>query len=634
PNEFKDRLKSKANINWVLDERSAAYPWELLQEKSADAKPLCIGGGMIRQLMTNSFREDKQRGATELALIVGDPLLNGFAGQLDGARDEALKVQSLFAQHEFPTITLVNTNYHQVTNAMYGNDFKVMHLASHGVYDPADPSRSGMVVGDSVFLTTSDFRQLGVTPELVFINCCHLGRHVPPGSELATGRFRLAANIGTGLIESGVKAVIAAGWAVNDLAAHDFATVFYNKMFSGYNFGDAVSAARAYLYEKHPHNNTWGAYQCYGDPFYKLVNRTIAQKAVAPDYAIEEEALVDLNNLRNSLDTRSVTSVEALEKLELIMSSANNAGLKSASIAELRSAILLEVGEYQEALFAYNAMFAENAATFSVAALERLCNLRSKSCVAVYRTDGFSQFFINEMKDVFRQLDQLVTFGKTPERLSIIGSSYKRLALMSEAKDKLANYRKSEASYLEAYFLKAQPYSLNNWVVMKVILDLVDPSSSVPERLIKAEQTAVEKLERAYNNTEYREIEDKINQIRKTLSHHRKTLPELIEMISAARVSLRPSFGSMDYWDLIQEIAFDISLIFLGAIPSIPEMWDKIYGSFADIWKRAGSKGKMMSEVENLEILSDMLSLSVSERITDLKEDVDELKLKLELLVR
>ncbi len=164
-----------------------------------------------------------------------------------------------------------------------------------------------MVIGNDVFLTTADIEQMSTVPELVFVNCCHLGKENASHEKYYRDRYKLAANIGTQLIEIGVKAVIAAGWAVNDDAASDFATIFYSRMFAGYNFGDAVREARSFIYEKYRlSNNTWGAYQCYGDPFYKLINRSTAKKDNAPTYVMKEEVVIDLNNLMNDLDTRNI----------------------------------------------------------------------------------------------------------------------------------------------------------------------------------------------------------------------------------------------------------------------------------------------------------------------------------------
>ena len=49
---------------------------------------------------------------------------------------------------------------------------------------------------------------------------------------------RLAASISEELIRIGVRAVVAAGWAVDDQAARLFATEFYNEMLSGIGSGD------------------------------------------------------------------------------------------------------------------------------------------------------------------------------------------------------------------------------------------------------------------------------------------------------------------------------------------------------------------------------------------------------------
>jgi hypothetical protein len=71
------------------------------------------------------------------------------------------------------------------------------------------------------------------------------------------------------LIEMGVRAVVAAGWAVRDDAAKLFAEVLYRSMLDGDTFGRALKKARDDTYDKFP-TATWGAYQAYGDPDYRL----------------------------------------------------------------------------------------------------------------------------------------------------------------------------------------------------------------------------------------------------------------------------------------------------------------------------------------------------------------------------
>jgi len=68
-----------------------------------------------------------------------------------------------------------------------------------------------------------------------------------------------------------VRAVVAAGWAVDDRAAETFASVLYDGILRGAAFGDAVRNARVRTNQDHPHTNTWAAYQCYGNPGYRLL---------------------------------------------------------------------------------------------------------------------------------------------------------------------------------------------------------------------------------------------------------------------------------------------------------------------------------------------------------------------------
>ncbi len=80
--------------------------------------------------------------------------------------------------------------------------------------------------------------------------------------------------------------VIAAGWPVDDADAEMFALRFYDEMLDGACFIDAVGAARKMVYADAAdgrRGNTWGAYQCSGDPHYRLTDRARAT-AGQPDF--------------------------------------------------------------------------------------------------------------------------------------------------------------------------------------------------------------------------------------------------------------------------------------------------------------------------------------------------------------
>ena len=164
----------------------------------------------------------------------------------------------------------------EVLAGLYKKPYRIVHLAGHGHYEPpttADgKARSGMVLDNGVFLTAVEVGQMQQVPELVFLNCCHIGQTGPEAMpRTPTVEFnRLAASVSRELIEMGVRAVVAAGWAVTDDAAKGFACKFYECMLGGESFGRALKAARTYTHDNFPDSNTWGAYQAYGDPDYRL----------------------------------------------------------------------------------------------------------------------------------------------------------------------------------------------------------------------------------------------------------------------------------------------------------------------------------------------------------------------------
>ena len=146
-----------------------------------------------------------------------------------------------------------------------------MHVAGHGEPVSAKRDHGGVVLSNDTFLGASEIKAMRVVPELVFINCCHLGsfanRPVLGDREPRPGiydRAAFASGVAQALIEIGVRCVVAAGWAVDDQAAGAFATTFYESLLRGRRFIDAVADARTKAFEFD--GNTWAAYQCYGDP--------------------------------------------------------------------------------------------------------------------------------------------------------------------------------------------------------------------------------------------------------------------------------------------------------------------------------------------------------------------------------
>ncbi|MEO7315483.1 MAG: CHAT domain-containing protein, partial [Ginsengibacter sp.] len=333
PTDFKEQLKRRSNASWVVDNYTAAYPWELLQDSVADAKPLCVSAGMIRQLSMKDTDFRINTVAANNVLVVGDPFLDGYITQLKGAEDEANMVAEKLKTYDFNLTLSIKEKAASIIKKLFSQDYKIIHLAGHGVFNEAEPGKSGMVIGKELFLTTAEIAQMSAIPEFVFVNCCFLGKSDGQAEAFYKSRYQLAANIGSQLITNGVKAVVVAGWAVDDTAALSFARQFYDGMFNGDCFGDAVKNARKFCFENYPNQNTWGAYQCYGDPYYKFKAKR-SSRTSEKSYLISEEAVIDLNNLYSEMNMGDLFDQDTMTKLLAISNAVDTADIRNASITE------------------------------------------------------------------------------------------------------------------------------------------------------------------------------------------------------------------------------------------------------------------------------------------------------------
>jgi pimeloyl-ACP methyl ester carboxylesterase len=298
PIDLEPYLGGSMEMLMELDAQTAGIPWELMDSPNgADSRPWAVRARMLRKLRVESFRARPDDAGTDAGvLIIGEPKCDDPRyPRLPGARREANAVlkrfstsgaiaagrlQSLIASED-PRTT--GPSFDQVTKVMQAGRWRVVHVCGHGD-EPVDsdkpgesrPSR-GVVLSNNTFIGPAEIRVLQPVPELVFVNCCHLGAST---AQSVLNRPQFAANVAHALIEIGVRCVVAAGWAVDDAVAEVFADTFYDRLLDGHRFMDAVALARE---EAHSMGgNTWAAYQCYGDPNWTLRLGSERPKAVTP----------------------------------------------------------------------------------------------------------------------------------------------------------------------------------------------------------------------------------------------------------------------------------------------------------------------------------------------------------------
>lgn len=609
PNDFKQQLKRRCNIHWILDRYTASYPWELLQDSDTDEKPLSVSAGMIRQYGTSDYRTTINFVATPSALVIGDPDLEGAsAPQLPGAKKEAQLVTEILNTEGIETQTSINGTSAEIIKKMFSQNYKIIHLAGHGMFSEQSPESSGMLIGRDTYLTTAHISQMSGVPELVFVNCCFLGKTDGAAEELYKSRYKLAANIGTQLIENGVKAVVAAGWAVDDAAAFDFTERFYKEMFAGANFGEAIQRARKEIYERHSGTNTWGAYQCYGDAFYKFDIRKKQAKKYAPEFLIAEEAAIELNNLNNVVEMGSYDHQTVLSKLSVISKAIDTASLREPYLTEKEGFIYADLHEYDLALQKFKSVMDAEEASFSVETLESYCSLRSKKCVADFvKTKKVTAKLATEINSVIDDLKNLLYIGETAERLSLIGSAYKRKALLTNAAiQKIAAYKAAAYYYQKAGAIpnnKYPVYTLTNWYEMESILVMLG------HRKWNQEVT--------YQTQKYK-------------------LPQPAEMLSelnSLKNKLVNTSTGNDYWKENALVNIELCRIITEPATVTKEEWKALLQTIMQTWKHAGSSGKKKVEIEHLQILTDALKNSKKRPVVQLYKMLQQLYKDLEPMV-
>ena len=324
PIELKSRLANFDNTVLIVDDKTAEYPWELLApprpegDESCDEppKPLVIQAGLMRQRLTDDFRRLPQISSEYNVLVVGAPDTQGWrdaSGQpiafraLPAAEDEAHDVTRLLDAdpRDWQVNPVVGKTFDTVRLELLARPYRILHLCGHGVHDQwlrdtevasvrIPVQKTGMVLSHQQVLGAGDVEQMSSVPELVFINCCYSAREGDAGAGWGARYPALAASMALKFIQMGAKAVVAAGWRVMDDAARLFARRFYQEMLAGQRFGDSVFAARVAVYDQYQEStNTWGAYQCYGDPDWSLdtLRRTRARRPGTSHLVGAEDAM-------------------------------------------------------------------------------------------------------------------------------------------------------------------------------------------------------------------------------------------------------------------------------------------------------------------------------------------------------
>ncbi len=482
PNTLKEQSNEPANLQLVVDRVAAAFPWEMLTDR-ADGRdePLAIQRGVLRQLTTARFRRRIESPRGHHALVVGDPDLEGMPGyrQLPGALREGRAVAEALKRAGYEVNEVVDEDItkrrasHVITRLFdRSKEYSIVHIAAHGQFVADDVHRSGVVIGNGKFLTSAEIDQLRVVPDLVFLNCCHLGKFDDPSrtdEERELDRrqrldlTRFAASISEQLIEIGVGAVVAAGWAVDDEAAAQFASVFYDRITGGAKLGDAVLAARQAAHELG--GTTWGAYQVYGSPDFRLAKEPGAETGGDVRVVAAHEYEAELRQLsaraRNAYDQARIEALgRELDDLVVKMRPEWSTG----AVLDALGGCFGELRRFDRAIKYYRMALDSWDASAPLEVLDEMLNLVARHAVDRVRAAGGEGATLDKAcKDCLAAIDKvkgLLKAAPTPERHALAGSIYKRVARITadgvERKKLLGHALREYEEAQERYALKRE----------------------------------------------------------------------------------------------------------------------------------------------------------------------------------
>lgn len=460
PLDYKAAAREQSRLLLVLDGYTANLPWELLQ---ADGEALVLRTPIIRQLSTSRYRPTVRTANINTACIIVNPSTYGFDQRFPGGKDELDNLEGAVREGSAISESLRNAGWSDIVitapgkealdifNTLYERPYRLLMIAAHGIFEAkAHDGRaySGVVLSDGLLITAVEISQMEVVPEVVFLSCCHLGSISNPYSE----PNRLAYSLSRELIEMGVRCVVAAGWAVNDDAACTFASAFFDQITRGETFGEAIFAARKAAFQQHPGSNTWGAYQAYGDPGYRLRPKGDDQgSSISRPYVAVDELLSALHgqrvkNKRLKADPKAQTFAKQSQWVQRQLGKCPAEWSNRPDVLQAIGELYGEFGSdgFAAARDAYEraVQLEDQAGRVAVKAIEQLANMEARRGGKLVDKGEFRKGLMLIESGIRRMQSLAVsvrgdgTPEKNAERAGILGSAYKLKAAALATQDK------------------------------------------------------------------------------------------------------------------------------------------------------------------------------------------------------
>jgi pimeloyl-ACP methyl ester carboxylesterase len=328
PEDLRDHLVGNAPLVMVLDATTARIHWEMVAQSRADGDSaqeppatetlatsfLGTSRGFTRQLITPFAPAPQPPPPSRRllrVLVVADPADDAH---LPGAEEEGVEVADIFetfnevwgdsTESRVEVVRLFGPSEAtrtQVLRHLLLRSYDVLHYAGHCMYDESNAARQGWVfsVADPPdLLSPHELNRIDRIPKFVFSNACESGITPDRSEERTVG---LAPGFAEAFFQRGVANFVCTAWPVDDGAARTLAVRLYSSLLGlepdrerpgRYRqarpkpMWEAMQEARLAIFDSVGGARTWGAYQHYGDPYFRLFDpATIEASGVVDDHA-------------------------------------------------------------------------------------------------------------------------------------------------------------------------------------------------------------------------------------------------------------------------------------------------------------------------------------------------------------
>jgi len=234
----------------------------LIEKYQVDYAPSAIS---LHRICT----EDSTRGQQRGIVVFANPALpsNTNFGSLISSVAEADQIKSLFGSDAVSYVgdEATEKNFH----ALDSMRVKYIHLATHAICDPRDPSHSAILLSPSTgvsgsgLLHADEIAAMHLPVDLVFLSACRSG-----GGKIFPGEGVMS--LARPFLIAGSKSVVATLWNIDDAGTAEFVRGFYHSLRKGYSVSESLARSKRQMIVssiplyRHPY--FWSAFVAVGEP--------------------------------------------------------------------------------------------------------------------------------------------------------------------------------------------------------------------------------------------------------------------------------------------------------------------------------------------------------------------------------